>query len=89
MIINYDTSTSRVLGWLRHDPDIFNHLSSLISEWQDEGTDSETIESDARSYLCETLDGAGVFTPAAKAALSADDLALVDWSEVVKALSEF
>lgn len=85
-----DTPTELIIRWLSNDPDHFYFAAKLAKEWQDEGTEFETILSDLGSYLTETLETASPYTAARKAweSLSDGDMGWVDWSVILEKLTE-
>lgn len=90
MYVRHDGPTDTVLNWLTGDHDHFYFAQKVVKEWQDEGTDVETILSDLFSYVTETLDEASPWTMAGRArdSLTDADLASVDWLAVMDKLTE-
>lgn len=90
MYARHDGATGTVRTWLANDPDNFYFAQKLVNEWQDEGSDVETILSDLASYVTETLDEANPYSVAGRAreSLSDANLASVDWSAILDWLNE-
>lgn len=90
MYARHDGATGTVRTWLTNDPDNFYFAQKLVREWQDEGSDAETILSDLASYVTETLDMASPYSGAGRVreCLSDADLASVAWQAVLELLTE-